>query len=71
MSIATYEGLVEHGQIRLQGNVRLPEKTRVFVVIPDVEVEHAARLSTPHLVNREQAADFKMEVREESPDGGV
>ena len=37
----------------------------------DVEVEQVARISTPHPANRERAADFKMEVIEESTDGGV
>ncbi len=71
MSIVTYKGIVELGLIRLEGNVRLPERTRVYVVIPDVEVEQVARASTPHPANRERAADFKMEVIEESTDGGV
>ena len=71
MSTVTYEGIVQGGRIRLKGNVNLPENARVYVIVPDVDVERVARLATPHLVNREQAQDFKMEVAEESTDDGV
>src|SRR6266849_8576763 len=37
MAILTVEGVVENGQIRLRDNVALPEHTKVYVVIPDVE----------------------------------
>jgi hypothetical protein len=42
MGIATFEGVVENGQIRLPAAVRLPERTRGYVVIPDVEVQPVA-----------------------------
>ena len=34
MPVSAFEGIVENGQIRLRENVILPDKTRVFVVIP-------------------------------------
>ena len=37
MSVTTYQGTVENGQVRLAGNVRLPENAKVYVVVPDVE----------------------------------
>ena len=37
MSVVTYQGTVENGQVRLAGDVRLPENARVYVVVPDVE----------------------------------
>ena len=37
MSVMTYQGTVENGQVRLAGDVRLPENARVYVVVPDVE----------------------------------
>jgi hypothetical protein len=37
MAILTVEGVVENGQIRLRDNVVLPEHTKVYVVIPDIE----------------------------------
>jgi hypothetical protein len=65
MSIVTFEGIVEQGQIRLKTNVRLPENTRVFVVVPDIQVEKVAHIFTPRLARREDAADFEMEVSRE------
>ena len=35
MSVTTYQGTVENGQVRLAGNVRLPENARVYDVVPD------------------------------------
>lgn len=37
MSVTTYQGTVESGQVRLAGNIRLPENARVYVIVPDVE----------------------------------
>ncbi|GIK58828.1 MAG: hypothetical protein HND44_14545 [Chloroflexi bacterium] len=37
MSVITYQGTVEKGRIKLAGNVRLPEKAKVFVVVPDFQ----------------------------------
>lgn len=61
MSVLTLEGIVDHGQIRLPANVRLPEKARVYVLIPDVRVD-TARIESPRLAHPEQSADFIMEV---------
>ena len=69
--IRTYEGIVEEGQIRLKGDVRLPEKTKVLVVIQDGNADRAPRAITPHLAKRSQAKDFRLEVTEVSPDAGV
>jgi len=66
MSIVTLEGVVEKGQIRLKPNLQLPDKTKVYVVVPDIQVEKYARIFSPRLANPKQAADFKMEVAEES-----
>lgn len=35
MATITYQGIVEKGQIKLAGNIQLPEKAKVFVVVPD------------------------------------
>jgi antitoxin component of MazEF toxin-antitoxin module len=37
MSVTTYQGTVENGQVRLTGDVHLPENAKVYVVVPDVE----------------------------------
>lgn len=39
MTIATYEGIVEKGKVRLKPGVRLPDKTKVYVVVPEVQAE--------------------------------
>ena len=62
MAILTVEGVVENGQIRLHGNVVLPEHTKVYVVIPDVENAAPAHVYSPRLVHAEQAPDFAKQV---------
>ena len=71
MSVETYEGIVEDGQIRLMSNVRLPERTRVYVVVPDEQIEPVSHIYSPRLARREQAADFQMEITEEPTDASV
>ena len=68
MAILTIEGIVENGQIRLRENVTLPEHTRVYVVIPDVETAPQAHVNSPRLVHPEQAADFAKQIIEVSAD---
>jgi hypothetical protein len=41
MRTVTYEATVENGQIKLPGTVHLPEHTKVFVVVPGVEMAGA------------------------------
>ncbi|MCC7354333.1 MAG: hypothetical protein IT330_11300 [Anaerolineae bacterium] len=53
MRVVTFEGIVEHGQIKL--------KTKVYVVVPDMQVEQTARIASPRLAHPEQAGDFEME----------
>lgn len=64
MSVITLEGVVEHGQIRLKTDIQLPDNTRVYVIVPDLEIQHTARVLTPHLAHPEQTADFKLEIIE-------
>jgi hypothetical protein len=71
MGITTFEAIVENGQIRLPLHVRLPEKAKVYVVAPGVEVTPIASVVSPHLVHPEQAEDFKMEIVEENQDAGL
>lgn len=68
MSARTFEGVVENGQIKLNSPVSLPDRTKVYVVVPDVEIEQTARLYSPRLAHPEQASDFEMEIVETSPD---
>jgi hypothetical protein len=71
MSIVTLEGIVEKGQIRLRSDFRLRDKTKVYVVIPDMHVENVAHVFSPRLADPSQAIDFKMEVLEESTNATV
>ncbi len=71
MAITTYEGIVEKGKIRLKTGVRLPEKAKVYVIVPDLQVEKTARVMSPRLVNPTQATDFKLEVSEDTPNAGL
>jgi hypothetical protein len=71
MSVMTVEAVVEDGQIRLPGHLRIPDRTKVYVVIPGVEVDNVARIVSPRLARREQAADFVLEVIEAEPNAGL
>lgn len=71
MSVTTVEAIVENGQIRLPSNVRLPEKTKVYVIIPDVRMSPVSYVGSPRLAHPEQAADFQKEVVEESSDASL
>lgn len=56
--MATFEGIVENGQVRLPEDVRVPERTKVYVVIPGAQSQPPPRLMSPRLVRPEQAKDF-------------
>ncbi len=71
MNVVAFEGVVDDGQIRLQPEVRLPNKTRVFVVVPDLDTRRVARVPSPRLAHPEQAADFEKTIVEAYPDAGV
>lgn len=63
MSKLTLEGVVRQGQITLNSSVQIPEGTKVYVVVPDMEVETTSiHLRSPRLAHPEQAKDFEMEV---------
>jgi hypothetical protein len=66
MKVMTYEGTIENGEIRLSEPVRLPEKARVFVVVPGAEDRSRVHIRSPRLARPEQAADFVLEVVEVS-----
>jgi len=62
MTVMTYEGIVENGKIRLMTEIHLPDNTKVYVIVPEMEAKKIARVLPPRLVHRKQVADFKMEV---------
>jgi hypothetical protein len=73
MKVTTYEGTVENGCVHLLGSVLLPEKAKVYIVVPDiveVEAPPLPRIRSPRLADPSQAALFEMVVtKEETPNG--
>ena len=37
MQVTTFQGEIENGQVRLTTDIRLPDKTKVYVVVPEFE----------------------------------
>lgn len=68
MNVATFEGVVVNGQIKLPDNLRLPEQTKVYVVIPSMSEPGLIRFMSPRLARPEQAADFQKTI---VPNGNV
>ena len=71
MQVTAFEGTIENGQIRLTTEINLPEKTKVYVIIPGLEAKKRVHVYTPRLAHPEQAADFKKEIVEGLPNAGV
>ena len=71
MSVTTFEGIVDQGQIKLKNGVRLPDNIKVYIVVPDLQPVPQPKIHSPRLAHPEQAADFKMEVTEVSSDAGL
>ena len=65
MGVVALEGIIEGGQVRIRSDVRLPDKTKVYVVIPGIQIEQVAHVFTPRLAHPAQAADFELEIVEE------
>jgi predicted DNA-binding antitoxin AbrB/MazE fold protein len=75
MTILTVEGVVENGMIKLAETVKLPEHAKVYVIVPGIEYDSAdsrkAWVVSPRLAVREQIADFRMDVSEDSDDASI
>ena len=71
MTVATYEAIVENGQIKLLKAVPLPEHARVYVVVPGVDPTPRFHVGSPRFAHRDDAADFVKEVAEEPRDAGL
>ena len=68
MGVATIEGIIENGQVRLPPGIQLPERAKVFVFIPDlVQPVEGRYIGSPRLAHPEQAADFAKRVEREGP----
>ncbi len=65
MKVTTYEVIVEDGQIKLSEDVRFPDQTKVYVVVPGVEGVPIIHMRSPRLAEPWRAGDFVMEVSED------
>ncbi len=70
MSTATFEGIVDGDRIRLADGVHLPDRAKVYVVVPGLETKTRGRILSPRLKHPEQISDFKKEIVE-TPDAEV
>lgn len=71
MGPLTIEGIVEHGQIMLKDQLHLPDKTKVYVIVPEMQEQPAGRIVSPRLARPEQASDFRLEVAEDGTDASL
>ena len=65
MKVISYEGIVENGCVHLPAGVLLPEKAKVYVVVPGISEsgdQRLAHVGSPRLAHPEQASDFIKEV---------
>ncbi|MCC6125873.1 MAG: hypothetical protein IT426_12975 [Pirellulales bacterium] len=76
MNVISYEGIVENGCVHVPAGVVLPEKTKVYIIVPGISesgIQHYSRIASPRLANPEQAADFVKKVidLQEETDAGL
>jgi hypothetical protein len=69
--LATYEGIIENGRVTLPPDNGIPDKTRVYVLVPDAETQPNLYVASPRLAHPEQAKDFEMQVFEDTVDASV
>jgi hypothetical protein len=69
MKGTTYEATGQDGRVVLPEDAqKIPDNTRVYVVVPEADDAHRVRMMTPRLVHRGEAADFMMLVELEGDD---
>lgn len=66
MNLIAFEAVVDAGQIKLPPDVQLPDKAKVFILVPDTPAPAVAHIFSPRLANTAQAKDFVLEVEEDS-----
>lgn len=71
MKIETYEAIVKNGQIMLADIVRLPEHTKVYVIVPGDIEPNEFHVGSPRLAQPGQAADFVKEITVEAVNAGL
>jgi len=65
VKVTAYEAVVENGRVKLPEAVHLPERSRVYVLVPGVEEFRVFHVGRPRLAQPERAGDFTMTVAEE------
>jgi len=68
MNVITYECVVGKGRIHLPEDVKLPENSKVYVVVPGIESPRMPCVRSPRLADPNQAPLFKLEVTEVGED---
>jgi hypothetical protein len=69
--LATYEGIVENGCVTLPANIDIPDRTHVYILVPDAETQRTLQVASPRLVHPEQAKDFVKQIIEDTTDANV
>jgi hypothetical protein len=69
--IATYEGIIENGLVKLPENANIPDKTRVYVLVPEDETSQTPYVASPRLVDPEKAKDFQKRVIKDTSNAGL
>jgi hypothetical protein len=69
--MATYEGIVENHCVRLPEEASVPEKSKVYILVPDPAEQRVVHIYSPRLSDPSQAAFFELEVTEEGTDAPV
>ena len=67
MQVTTIQGIVKDGQIHLSEDVKLPEATTVYVLVPNLE-KKTARVMSPRLANKADANRFVKTIEEDVDD---
>ena len=71
MRTTTYEAIIENGHVRLPEDAHIPDKTKVYVVVPSNDIAESVRLGSPRLVHPEEAVAFTKDVEEEPEDAQI
>ena len=64
MQVTTIEGVIKNGQIHLSEDVRLPEATKVYIVVPNLP-RRTAKIMSPRLAHKADAKRFVKTIEED------
>ena len=67
--LSTYEGVVEHGHVKLPPDADIPDNTHVYVLVPNRD--NSYKIMSPRLADRSMAKDFVKEVIDETPNANL